>query len=577
MNRRSPDRRPHSPVPGRPGGIVHTYQKYDPQKFPGPTAPPPDLVSPLMEQLLARGSIRELSEEDLASAVHLSAEEFTRIGPDLDRIQGILEDRVRRILETYETDSVQQLAARVFQGAARRIQPPVRLAERFRRAVAEEQLYDLERLWYAVDDEPSPFAAKLPGLMQRLGDKYQIDELASRYYFTGHQPLTIEQALEIKEELDKIRELMEQIREARDAARIVVVDLEELARFVPESDVHSLDELQRMIRNRIREMAEQQGIEFDGQGFRLSPQAHRVFQNRLLARIFGELKESRTGRHENRVEGEGAVELPRTKPWEFGDSMTHMDIPQTLINTMVRQGTGLPLQLDCRDIEVHRTRNTPRCATSIIMDMSGSMRYDGQYISVKKMALAMDRLIRSEYPGDFLGYVEMYSFGKVRQARDIAALLPRPVTLYDPVVRLSVDMSREEISEHLVHQHFTNMQHALRLARQQLAGCPTPNKQVFVITDGLPTAHFEDSVLYLLYPPHPQTEAATMREAMLCQKAGITINMFLVPGWAQTEADIRFAYRVAEATRGRVIFTTGGDLGRYVVWDYLQRKREVLG
>ena len=51
------------------------------------------------------------------------------------------------------------------------------------------------------------------------------------------------------------------------------------------------------------------------------------------------------------------------------------------------------------------------------MDMSGSMRYDGQYINVKRMALALEGLIRREYPGDYLQFVEMYTFAKPVDAR----------------------------------------------------------------------------------------------------------------------------------------------------------------
>ena len=62
------------------------------------------------------------------------------------------------------------------------------------------------------------------------------------------------------------------------------------------------------------------------------------------------------------------------------------------------------------------------------------MRYDGQYVNVKRMGLALDGLIRSEYPGDFLQFIEMYTFAKPRHVSEIAALMPKPVTLYDPVV-----------------------------------------------------------------------------------------------------------------------------------------------
>jgi uncharacterized protein with von Willebrand factor type A (vWA) domain len=83
-------------------------------------------------------------------------------------------------------------------------------------------------------------------------------------------------------------------------------------------------------------------------------------------------------------------------------------------------------------------------------------------------------------------------------------------------------------------------------------------------------------MLYLLYPPHVSTEQATMSEALRCQRENITINIFLLPSWSQSSEDVQFAYRLAESTRGRVFFTAGNDLDRYVVWDYLNRRREIL-
>ncbi|HEY6564835.1 MAG TPA: hypothetical protein VIY86_10090, partial [Pirellulaceae bacterium] len=302
----------------------------------------------------------------------------------------------------------------------------------------------------------------------------------------------------------------------------------------------------------------------------------RLFQGQLLQRIFSELQPSRTGRHAGPIQGDGAVELTRTKPFEFGDSPTQMDVPQTFVNALVRQGGTLPLELRAADMEIHQTRNTPKCATCVIMDMSGSMRYGGLYVNVKRMALALDGLIRREFPGDVLRFIEMYTFAKWRSAGELTQLLPKPVTIMDPWIRLKADMSREDMAEALVHPHFTNIQHSLRLARQALASQDTPNRQIILITDGLPTAHFEGPWLYLLYPPDPRTEVATLREALLCQREGITINIFLLASWSQTEDDVRFAYRMAESTKGRVFFPAGKDLDRFVVWDYVRRKREIL-
>ena len=564
------------------GGILHSYTKFDPVRFPSPTQPPPDFVSPLMNQMLAYGSMRELTEEELARAIRLDPEQFKKLGPSLDKIRAMLEERKRRILETYETRTVQQIAKQAFQKKAKQApELPKELLKDYRIAVDQQQLYDLELISYQIHDDTHPASRHIFGLMGRLEDKYQIDDLASKYAFTGRESMTVPQALEIKEELEKIDELLQQIEEARANAQIAVIDLEQLGEFMDQDTMHSLEEMQRTIENYVKEAAERQGLQQKDGRFQLTPKAYRVFQGKLLSRIFSQLKASKTGRHEGSIVGEGAVELQSTKPYEFGDSLTNMDIPQTLINAMLRtngeSGPQLPIRLKTEDIEIHRTKNNPKSATVVVMDMSGSMRYDGQYINVKRMAMAMEGLIRSEYPGDYLGFVEMYTFGKVRRPGEVIELMPKPVTVYDSFVQLKVDMSRPEVSEHMVHQHFTNIQHSLRLARQLLAAQDTPNRQIVLITDGLPTAHFEDSILYMLYPPHRRTEEMTLREGALCARAGITINTFLVPSWSQSEEDIRFAHRLSEQTKGRVFFTAGGDLDRFVVWDYLNRKREILG
>ena len=562
------------------GGVVHTYIKYDPMKFPSPTQPPPDFVTPLMDQMLQFGSRRQLTEEELARAVHLDPEQFKNFGPGIDQIQKMLNERKRRILETYETRSVVKKARKAFHKHAKNPpkdqQLPDGLKDIYKEAIQQEQLYDLERIYYKLGDDTPPMAQFLLQLLARLGNKYQIDELDANYHFTGDQSLTIPEALEIKEELEKIDELLKQLEEARDTAQIGILDMEAFGEYMDEESMHSLEEMKRVIENYVREAAERQGLESNDGAFKLTPQAYRVFQGKLLEKIFDQLKESKTGQHQANISGEGAVELQATKPYEFGDSLTHMDIPQTFINAMLRGGRQLPIRLKSEDIEIHKTRNNPKSATVVIMDMSGSMRYDGQYVNVKRMALALDGLIRSEYPGDFLNFIEMFTFGKVRRRGEIIDMMPKHVTIHDPFVHLKVDMGRPDVSEHMVHQHFTNIQHSLRLARQLLAGQDTPNKQVILITDGLPTAHFEDNTLFMLYPPHRATEEATMREAAACANMGITINTFLVPSWSQSEEDIQFAHRLSEQTAGRVFFTAGGDLDRFVVWDYLSRKREIL-
>ena len=559
------------------GGIIHTYQKYDPAEFPSPTTPPPDLVSPAFDHLMTYGNMRRLTPEELANAVHLDPSQIRGLGPSIEALRRILEERKRRILETYETDKVQGDARGAYQDQAQQMKPPPKLRKDFDEAVRDEQLYDLERLWYRAGDERGVFPRGLLRLVERLGDKYQVDELADKYEFTGDQSMTVPEALEIKKELETIDKLLKQLEEAAKTAQIGIIDMDELSKFVEPGDVQQLSDLQQQVQEYLRQAAEQQGLEeAERGGFQMTPKAYRLFQSKLLARIFEQMQASKTGRHTGPIVGEGAVEMQQTRPYEFGDSVTQMDIPSTFVNAMLRVGPGQPVRLKSEDIVIHKTRNNPRCASVVLLDMSGSMRYDGQYVNVKRMGLALDGLIRSEYPGDYIQFIEMFTFAKPRHVTEVPTLMPKPVTVYDPVVRLKADMSDPKISELQIPPHFTNIQHGLSQARKFLATQDTPNRQVMLITDGLPTAHFEGQMLYLLYPPDPRTEEATLREAHLCAREGITINIFLLSTWNQTSEDVQFAYTMAESTCGRVFFTAGRELDRYVVWDYVTRRKSII-
>ncbi|MCC6661303.1 MAG: VWA domain-containing protein [Phycisphaerales bacterium] len=580
-----PDQPPRSPH----GGVIHTYQKFDPREFPSPTAPPPDLASVAMEHMLHFGSLRHLTPDQLAEAITLDPSQFAGLGPPLDALIRMLQDRKRKILSTYETARVRRDAAERYSTSAAAIDPPAKWRDGFKKAAASEQIPDLESVWYRTGGERSPIGMHLLALIRQLGEKYQVEELAARYEFTGRTPMSIPGALEVKEELEAIDRLLEQLREAMKNAKVGSIDLEELSRFAEQADIDALNAVRQQIEDYLREQAALQGLEHTREGYALSPAALRLFQGRVLTEIFSSLAEARSGRHTGPVTGDGAVELPRTKPYEFGDSAAHMDAGQSIVNAAVRRGAKArrheraewgrePFAVLPCDLEIHRTRNTPKCATAVLMDMSGSMRHDGQYVNVKRMALGLDGLIRREYPGDFLALVEMATFARPCRIADVPALMPRPVTTRSPVVRLKVDMNSPEVTESLIPPHFTNIQHALRLARRMLTAQDTPNRQIVLITDGLPTAHFEGgSTLYMLYPPDPRTEEATMREGRACRQDGITINIFLLPSWWQSSEDVQFAHRLAEETRGRVFFTGGRDIDRFVLWDYVNQRRSIIG
>jgi uncharacterized protein with von Willebrand factor type A (vWA) domain len=556
-------------------GIVHAYLGYDPKEFPSPVSPPADVAGAAFDFAMRFGDLEGFTEEQLAAAVRIDPSQIAGLGLSLQSLIAMLEERKRRILETYETAAARREAAGAYLAAAGRIEIKKEEREDLRQAVRGEQVRDLERLWYAQKNENSPIARGLLRVIERLGEKYKIEQLAGKYAFTGREPMGVERALEVKEELESIDELLGQLRDAMKTAQLAIIDMERLGEFAEDEDrlgdLERLNEMQRQIEEYVRAEAERQGLERTRDGYRLSTKAMGLVRGRLLSEVFSDLKAARSGRHRDDVLGEGPVETAKTKVYEYGDALTNLDLGSTFVNAAVRGGMTVD------DLVVHRTRNTPKCATSVLMDMSGSMRHGGQYVNVKRMALALDALIRREYPGDHLSFIEMFTFAKIRSPSEIVSLLPKPVSIYDPVVRLRADMGDPQVTESRVPQHFTNIQHAMSLARRVLSGQDTPNRQIALITDGLPTAHFEGPHLFMLYPPDPRTEEATMREAVACAREGITINIFLLPSWSQSSEDVAFARRVAETTRGRVFFTGGRDLDRFVLWDYVSMRRKVIG
>src|SRR3954452_17557340 len=113
------------------GGVIHAYQKYDPVRFPSPTQPPPDLASAALEHMLMFGEHRELTEEELARAIRLDPSQIAGLGPSIDALIAMLEERKRKILARYETKSVEQRALQAFVDQATETKVPKNFRQAF--------------------------------------------------------------------------------------------------------------------------------------------------------------------------------------------------------------------------------------------------------------------------------------------------------------------------------------------------------------------------------------------------------------------------------------------------------------
>src|SRR5258708_27585874 len=188
--------------------------------------------------------------------------------------------------------------------------------------------------------------------------------------------------------------------------------------------------------------------------------------------------------------------------------------------------------------------------------MSGSMMGYGRFVSDKKVGMPMQALIRQKFPQDSIDFVGFYSGAAKISEHALPLSMPKPVTIYDYQVRLRVPIDQIDNAP----QHFTNLHLGLQLARRILRKRQSENKQIFVITDGQPTAHVEGDFIYLLYPPDQRSTVATLKEAVLAAKEGCRLSTFaLIEDYWGMEW-VGFVDPLTKLTKGVAFYTNSGEL-----------------
>jgi uncharacterized protein with von Willebrand factor type A (vWA) domain len=121
----------------------------------------------------------------------------------------------------------------------------------------------------------------------------------------------------------------------------------------------------------------------------------------------------------------------------------------------------------------------------------------------------------------------------------------------------------------------TNMQHGFMLSRRLLAR-EGGTKQIIMITDGEPTAHFEPGMSepFFSYPPVRETVDATLREVARCTRENVRINTFMLDATSYLKA---FVEKLTQMNGGRAFFTTPETLGDYVLVDFVEHRTQRRG
>ena len=358
--------------------------------------------------------------------------------------------------------------------------------------------------------------------------------------FNGSEPANFDQAMDAMKEISDLDAMEQMMRQASTPSQLDEVDLDRVRDLLGDDAAASLERLAQLTKT----LKEQGLIEQRDGRLELTPKGMRRIGADALRDLFAKLQKDKAGQHQMERNGSGHDRNFETKQYEYGDPF-RIDLQRTIMNALRRE-TGTPVRLQQDDFEIERTEHLTQTSTVLLLDLSMSMELNDRLLPAKKVAIALQSLITSQFPRDYLGIIG-FSY---------TAYPLKP----DELIAAKCD-----------YYQGTNMHHALTMARKLLAR-ETGTKQIIMVTDGEPTAHVMDNAgIYFNWPPMPATLEATMKEVLRCTKEGITINTFMI------DADhglIRFVEQLTRVNRGRAFFTDSANLGDYVLVDFLEGRRQ---
>ena len=348
-------------------------------------------------------------------------------------------------------------------------------------------------------------------LLEDMDLRWQMDQLGQHlrsqfpqmgwdrsYNFQGMDPLGFSEAVDMMQQLGDIDQLENLMRGSANPGALAEADLDRVRDLLGDDAARSMERLAELAR-----MLEDAGLIENREGrLELTPKGIRRIGQNALSDLFTKLAKDKMGQHEVIRTGTGHERSYESKPYEFGDPF-NLDLHRTIRNGVRRQGSGTPVRLSPDDFEIELTENITRSSTVLMLDLSLSMPMRDNFLSAKKVAMALHSLISSQFPRDYLGIVGFSEVARVLKPEQLP-----------------------EVSWDFVYG--TNMQHAFLLSRQLLAK-QSGTKQIIMITDGEPTAHIDrDGDVFFNYPPVPETIEATLREVARCTRDGIRINTFML-------------------------------------------------
>ncbi len=288
-------------------------------------------------------------------------------------------------------------------------------------------------------------------------------------------------------------------------------------------------------------IAEKEGIKV------LTSKGSQKIRSDSLKKIFSGMKPDTTGFHETNKTGRGVEKMSEIKKYEFGDQITNIDLTSTIKNAFVKSDID-NFRLTEEDIDVYETEHLASCATVLMIDISHSMILYGEdrITPAKEVAMALSELILTKFPKDKLNIVVFGDDAKEVSVRDLPFLNVGPF--------------------------HTNTKAGLRMARQILKKKGNANKQIFMITDGKPSALFTDDgrIYKNSFGLDPRIVNKTLDEAVACRRDKIKITTFMI---AQDYYLVNFVEEFTRANNGKAYYSDLDKLGQHIFVDYLKNRK----
>jgi uncharacterized protein with von Willebrand factor type A (vWA) domain len=277
-----------------------------------------------------------------------------------------------------------------------------------------------------------------------------------------------------------------------------------------------------------------------------SAKMEQALRKHALDAVFSDLKKAKTGKHNTMFRGVGDEKQPDSRPYHFGDAIHDIAFTDSLRQAQIRFGFD-EFRLTQEDLLVQETDYQTQTSTVLMIDISHSMILYGEdrITPAKKVAMALSEMITTRYPKDTLGILVFGDDAWAISIKDLPYLEVGP--------------------------YHTNTVAGLELAMHMLYKRRSPNKQIFMITDGKPTCIKKGKNYYKnSFGLDRQILSRTLNLATNARKRDIPITTFMV---ATDPWLVHFVEQFTAANHGKAFYAGLDGLGDFVLKDYSDSKK----